>query len=58
MLGRRDRLRRLLPPVVVASLPSELATDLLQSSLILSDSGSWKRTVGSWALGRYADTGL
>ena len=56
MLVRIDRLRRLEPPKV-ASLPSELATDL-PSSLIVSVSGSWKRTTASLSRGAYSETGL
>lgn len=56
VLDRVDRLRRLPPPAVV-SLASEFATDL-PSSLIVSVSGSWNRTISSLVRGIRSDTGL
>jgi hypothetical protein len=55
VLVLEDFLRRLPPRVV--QLPSELATDL-PSSLIVSVSGSLKRTVCSEVRGMYSDNAL
>ena len=55
MLDRTERRRRL--PPTVTSLVSEFATDL-PSSLMVSGSGSWKRTIGSLVRGMISDSGL